>query len=281
MIQRFHRALACAVTSAVLLLVAASAVHATPPERAAMSRPLTKRQIGRVFTLGFCHYDSDADSFALLFNADQEWICRELPNGQPGSCGWDFAAPCPITDQYAARPAATHYSVRPNLYGEESVWGWDHVWTSGSAAHGVQSVECQRSSATTCNDDLIKAYFIGNRSGMFEIDGGIVQHTRPAVVSAVVDIAHAGYYPGSNDLTIAIQIMDDDGAWFDAVQQTYTSELADRVYTLQTLVDPGNAVRLQVRSSGVAYEYSYALHDAMLYVETCIPDESNPGHCSE
>jgi hypothetical protein len=202
------------------------------------------------------------------------------------------------------------------------------AWTSGAALYGVQRLECTR--RHTPVDVLypgeivrgldVPAFDCGGMSAraavLGEIDGGVVEHVRPALVRGQVSLRihnSAGAAsvaartqtrrPGggrgtpqlgttasgaamsapkgrSLTVTLAIQVFS-SGAWVDHKTSSFSATGLRALQEIEDQIPPGLDVRLQVRGMTCQYGISegYEIADARIQVETCIPDQSDPNSC--
>jgi hypothetical protein len=250
----------------------------------------------RETTLPLCEWGSGARSFFQFFYPNQEqqdaqepadWAC--FTSWQPDTCTFT-AGPDP-------RPTNASYAVAPRAH-----YGANLQWPDGSTAHNVWSIGCAASSAAGSSaDTVVGSTFEGDPWGgtmctfappwpqsrktlLAELVGGDVEHIRPALVRAQL---FAGYYADagarniSGDLVLALQVFGDQG-WTDFKTITRTTGPQPAFYELEATVPAGSAVRFQLRGTqlcGDQYGDGYDIRSMRILVETCIPDQNNPGSC--
>jgi hypothetical protein len=128
--------------------------------------------------------------------------------------------------------------------------------------------------AHDCGDALAHAVILT------DIDGGVVEHVRPASVRGQVLLRVDNQSPEGRSVTLAIQVFS-NGAWVDHTTTQFASTGTLTLHEVQDHVSPGMDVRLQVRVTNCERGFAggYVIADARIQVETCIPDQSNPGSC--
>lgn len=272
-------------------------------------------------TLPVCDWSDPARSYQQLLVPTQggsgAWQCLELPVQQ--LCR--FQAGRPVSPMYTlihAGPSA------PTM-----------AWTSGAALYGVQRLECTSSHTATPVDVLYPGELVkGLDAPVFEcgatpagavviteLDGGTVEHVRPALVRGQVSLrihnaaGSLGLSAGAGSaatrsrgsggghgesrlatmagaaaappprghsvmVTLAVQVFS-NGAWVDHRTTTFAATGRRALQEIDDQVVPGLDVRLQVRGMTCQYSISegYEIADARIQVETCIPDQSDPGSC--
>jgi len=174
----------------------------------------------------------------------------------------------------------------------------DLAWDSGAALYGLTTMVCARTGTSV--DRLVAGEEIagfnmagsGSCSGLpaqtvvlAEVDGGTVEHVHPAAVRGEVIIAFndAAVSTRTLPVTLALQVFDGT-AWVDHKAVTFNAtDALDLLqpHAIDDLVDPGFDVRLQIRGTTCDDNVveSYRIPSARIQVETCIPDQSNPGSC--
>jgi hypothetical protein len=117
-----------------------------------------------------------------------------------------------------------------------------------------------------------------------ELVGGDVEHIRPALVRAQLNAGYNAYSGPRNisgDLVLALQVYGEHG-WEDFKTVTRTTGPQPALYEVESIVPEGSSVRLQVRGAQSCqdqYGDAYDIRSMRILVETCIPDQSNPGTC--
>jgi hypothetical protein len=285
--------------------------HQASLTQASISGPCSA--LGVVFlrenTLPVCDWGDPARSYQQLIHNAQggpgAWQCVNVPTVRP----------------------CTFMNGKPtnNIYGLVATTNETTMsWANGAAIFGVLRLECVSSQTTAPVDTLrfgdvlrglgVPASCTGSPSReavLGEVDGGVVQHVRPATVrgQAVLRI-HNGAgaalvrrkpgsgggaalrsgrsevvgqsFPRGHSTTVilAIQVLT-NGTWVDhAVAPVLIAGGAVHL-EVQDQVAPGMDVRLQIRGVTCQFESpeGFEIHDARIQVETCIPDQSNPGSC--
>jgi hypothetical protein len=272
-------------------------------------------------TLPVCDWSDSARSYQQLLVPTQggsgAWQCIELPVQQ--LCRFQGGRPVsPMYTLIHAGPSA------PTM-----------AWASGAALHGVQRLECTSSHTTTPVDTLYPGELVKGLDApefecgatpagavvLTEVDGGTIEHVRPALVRGQVSLrihnaagssalsagaarpatrsggsggghgeSHLGAMtriaaaspPRGRSLTVtlAVQVFS-NGTWVDHSVATFAATGRRVLQEIDDQVPPGMDVRLQVRGMTCQYGISegYEIADARIQVETCIPDQSDPGSC--
>jgi hypothetical protein len=237
---------------------------------------------GRESSLPLCtwgHYSEESSFQRFLWDFEENWYgawtCRIGDVHHDDTCTFGGAPDYkPTNAQYALGPRN-----QPDNYTA------DLVWPDGSALYGVWGIGCMSSGASGGADDILTS---SNVEGGFGdefafVDGGTVEHVRPGLVrgSVMMMLPPGGYLPRKEgDLVLAIQIYGDNG-WEDFATRTFTVETTLTTFEVEAVVPELTDVRLAVRADatrghlGVGYD----LRDARIFVETCIPDQNQPGTC--
>jgi hypothetical protein len=240
------------------------------------SAPATCFDAGVVFlrenTLPICDWGDPARSYLQLI---------QTSDGQPGAfecVNLTIGASCTIRN---GRPRDAIYW----LLGPDTM-----AWANGGALYGVREFACTLNRTGTPVDHLIEQSIVGldaveacstepaHAAVLTELDGGVVEHVRPAAVrgQALLRVDNSSPAGRSATATLAIQVFT-NGAWIDHAITQFPITGTLTLYEVQDEVSPGMDVRLQVR--GTTCEGGDVLADARIQVETCIPDQSNPGSC--
>jgi hypothetical protein len=246
----------------------------------------------RETTLPLCEWGTGSRSFHQFLG----WIGQDEPIGWTCAAGGGTEDSCTFSGAPDFRPTNPSYGLgtRTDYY-----WFGDLVWSDGHAAYGGWGISCvYNSSSTAVKDTVTKSSFEGmswNGSAcqglttltratvVAELAGGDVEHIRPAIVRAQANMGYYSYagprYP--NDLVLAIQVYGSSG-WEDFKTVTRTTGAQPALYEVEATVPEGSSIRLQVRGTqGCQNHYGdgYDLRDLRIQVETCIPDQNNPGNC--
>ncbi len=248
----------------------------------------------RESTLPLCEWGpSDRSLHEFLRGHDQDnpavWTCQ-AGGGGDDSCSFEG-------EPGAYRPSNATYWLAPRDQG--SHYSDNFVWPDGSAAYGGWGLGCARNTSSSVIDTVTRANFEGiawngdncqpvgkvaSATVVAELVGGDVEHIRPAIVRVQANI---GYYQFSgparpqNDMVLAIQVYGDSG-WQDYATATRTTGKQPAWHEFEAAVPAGSFVRLQVRGMQNCvnhYGDSYDLRALRIQVETCIPDQNNPGNC--
>jgi hypothetical protein len=165
------------------------------------------------------------------------------------------------------------------------------AWTNGAALYGVREFACRRTTSSV--DDLLEQSVVGQLDvpddcggvpahpvALTDVDGGVVEHVRPAMVRGEALLRVGNDSPPGRSVTLAIQIFN-NGTWVDHQTMQVASTGTLTRYEVQDQVSPGEDVRLQVRGATCegGFVHDYVIADARIQVETCIPDQGNPGTC--
>jgi hypothetical protein len=200
-------------------------------------------------------------------------------------------------DAAQQRPTNAHYQLmvrNPNVV----PWG-DLQWPDGTALHdNFWGMGCERTADGTGRDrvqwnivagalgpDDCNLFFpLGPTSPLVEVDGGTVEHVRPAAVRGQVMISGApidGFFPGQPHVVVVAVQWFDGHAWVDSATTSHSVNFQQQLFEVETVLPPGTDVRLQVRGTPICYGdfTTYDIRAARIQVETCIPDQSDPGSC--
>jgi hypothetical protein len=246
-------------------------------------------QIGRLRRLPFCGIGPEAESPA----PHPSWACIDswgdghLPTD---FCSWSNGRPL-------GRPGDGFYK-----------WGnqWDMirddlVWDDGTSLFEVLFSGCRNDWSSTTQDFSAETYVLGRlasssgtqlRRVLGHIQGGFVEHVRPAYVEAQVSVYRRQFIAlpwevmNPNDLTLAIQVLGNNG-WQDVVTRTFTSGPPPnfQAFSINGYVPELTDVRLEIRSRVSRQPFEehagYSVREGAMFVETCVPDAGNPGECLE
>lgn len=255
--------------------------------------------------LPLCEWGQSERNFWDQFirqDADQtwQWTCLDgSTRARDPETGNYLNDTCSFAGPPANRPTDAAYGLVPRDYWENYTSNLE--WPDGTAAYGGWGMRCERNSSNAAVDTVVSSTFegmswngsscpqwpnAGNRSTLIaELVGGDVEHVRPAVVRALANIgypAYAGPRNISGDLVVAIQVFGSSG-WEDFKTIARTTGPQPSLYELEATVPEGSFVRVQVRGTqkchGVQYGDGYDIRSLRIQVETCIPDENNPGTC--
>jgi hypothetical protein len=250
----------------------------------------------RETTLPLCEWTPGPRSFVQFFYPTQEQ--QELQEPATWAC-WIGSRPdtCSLTDAPNYRPTNSSYFLGPRDH-----YGADLLWPDGSNARNVWGIGCAAGSpASSLTDVVIGSVFEGdawngNACGLTalpasretllaELVGTDVEHVRPALVRAQVTAGYNSRLGARNitgDLVLAIQVFGEQG-WADVHAVAHTTTPQQAHYEVETFVPAGSAVRLQVRGTRKChyedYGDGYDIRSMRILVETCIPDQNNPGTC--
>lgn len=251
---------------------------------------------GREHSLPLCDWTSDERSLVqFMFDQDETWQCTSMADRS--ACTWSGYVPA--TSRYWFHPRRDPRWQDDTYYR----YGLDLVWPDASSLRGTWSMSCQRpvrrrgepppipgrhvvlgsvvegrvvEGAPICTGSIPSTDVI-----VAEVDGGTVEHIRPGYVRGSVQIARSSYWAQLDDLRVVIQGRV-DGQWQDLATRAAATTLAPETYAVEALVPELTDVRLQVRGKvrcNAPYGTGYDVRDARLFVETCVPDVSNPGAC--
>jgi hypothetical protein len=261
----------------IAAIAASSTVHGEPLTKRAPTPAPLPLLYGRENSLPLCEwgYYEDARSFMGFITGGQgwgDWTCK-LP-GVPGqdTCGFSGAP------DY--KPTNAHYLL--SVRDQADNYNGNLEWPDGSALYSVWGIQCGGGGAGP--RDIVERTNIEGGVGhvLAYVDGGVVEHVRPALVRGTVKIAlPPNYLPRlANDLELAIQVYGDNG-WEDVETTIGTVEKKVRTFEVSAYVPELSDVRLAVRadSSRGALGAGYDVRDARIFVETCIPDQNDPGSC--
>jgi hypothetical protein len=256
-------------------------------------------------TLSLCEWGQGERSFYDQFIRSSEempprWMCSLGLSRHPQTGDWqnhwcNFAGPPDV------RPTDATYSLLP--FDFPRYYTADMEWPDGSAAYSGWGVACSRaSSSSPVSDNVVSSTFEGkslNDSAcpawpnqgrrpllVAQVVGGDVEHVRPAIVRALARVGFnttGGPQVVADDLVLAIQVFGTNG-WEDIATVTRTTSVEPKNFELEATVPEGSFVRMQLRGSklclgGYREGAGYDVRSARIQVETCIPDQSNPGHC--
>lgn len=297
--MRFRVIFAIATVSAAIRPTPVGAIPAentTPTQIMTQAAPsLLYGVYGRENSLPLCDWSTGERSLLQFIVGDQStgdrglWTCRAADSRSEDSCSWSNGAP--TNASYAIVPRDQHNHFMDDL-----------AWPDGSGAYGLWSMSClsrrargplARKVASTNIEGQV-APWAEVCSGLLDptpyydviladVDGGTVDHIRPGLVRGTVTIAMPPRYMTrvADDLEIAIQALT-EGQWQDVAVTVATAETWLQTLEVQATVTELTDVRLQVRGLtrcqdqlGVGYD----LRDARIFVETCVPDQANPGVC--
>jgi hypothetical protein len=82
-------------------------------------------------------------------------------------------------------------------------------------------------------------------------------------------------------VTLALQTLSASG-WKDYATVQRVASATPSLIELTANIAPGSEVRLQIRATGlcfIQFDQVYDLRSARIQVETCVPDQTNPGSC--
>lgn len=264
-------------------------------------------------TLPLCDWGDPGRSYEQLVHDAQ---------GGPGAWQCVDAASAQRCVFQNGKPTSSVYGLIPATSGEPTI-----RLANGSALYGVQRLECISSHSSAPSDtlhpgDLVRGLGVppfdcsglpGHAATLIEIDGGAVQHVRPALVRGQATLrihnsagtraagvatqvsremvqvsqpdaiaASAGTPPKGRNIAVilAVQVFGNNG-WVDHTIKQFTVAGKPTLLEIQDQIEPGTDVRLQVRGTTCQYASpeGYDIRDARIQVETCIPDQSNPGAC--
>ena len=165
------------------------------------------------------------------------------------------------------------------------------AFANGAALHGVRHFVCGRNGTSV--DSLLEQSLattapnactpFGTLTGaLSEVDGGVVEHVRDALVRgrAGIRIDNDTFSTGNTRGALAIQVFN-NGAWVDHAVTRFLIKHTLSIFEIEDMVPPGMDVRLQVRGEECSQfiHYGFVVAEARIQVETCIPDQSNPGTC--
>ncbi len=288
-----------------------------PGPRPRPDRPRPKPQIPgyvlfkgayyRETTLPLCEWGQGERSFLYQFirvdgrSEAWPWTClgADCYDEETGSY---LNNTCSFSGPPGDRPMDAAYTLAPLDYWEQ--WYADLDWSNGTAAYGGWFIKCARNpSSVAVTDTVVQSVFEGvpwndgsvcpgwphqgRQSRLIaELVGGDVEHVRPAIVRALATIGHYESHGGTrnlpNDLVLAIQVFGSSG-WEDFKTLVYTTSTQPSLYELEATVPEGSSVRVQVRGTEECIGFSngdgYDIRSLRIQVETCIPDENNPGNC--
>lgn len=219
------------------------------------------------------------------------WTCN-LGRAENGS--WNDKC---TFDAASGRPTNAHYQLMvrdPNIdpYGSLQ-------WPDGSALHdNFSGMGCERTDDGTGRDrvqwnivagalgpdDCLLFFPVNPTSPLVEVDGGTIEHVRPAAVRGQVMISGApfdDFFPGQSHVVVVAVQRFDGHAWVDSATTSRAVSFQQQLIEVETVLPPGTDVRLQVRGTPICYRdfITYDIRAARIQVETCIPDQSNPGSC--
>jgi len=253
---------------------------------------------GREHSLPMCDWTTPDRSLYFQFmydNYDETWVCTSMADRS--SCTWSGYEPA--TSRYWFHPRRDPRWQGDTYYRH----GLDLVWSDASSLRNTWSMSCERPvrrkgmPAPVPGRHLVLGSVVegkrvegapscgGSVTGIdvivAEVDGGTVEHIRPGYVRGSVQIARSRYWAPMDDLRVVIQ-GHVDGEWQDLETRSATTTLAPETYAVEATVPELTDVRLQVRGKlpcNAPYGTGYDVRDARLFVETCVPDVSNPGEC--
>ncbi len=251
---------------------------------------------GREHSLPICDW-STRDRTLLRFIVDPEEVrygpfsCRKLDGGQD-SCTW--------TGSGAARsPSNSEYRIVPRDI-DSSHYQETFSWPDGSGLYDAYHMQCRRPRRLG-GHQVVSTSVDGQRIPggetcdgfddpspwmdvvLADVDAGTVDHVRTAYVRGSVTLAlgEGEMDRMGDDVELAIQQLV-DGVWRDAAVAVATAEAYQQTVVVEGELEPLADVRLQVRGRyrcfGQGY-VGYDIRDARIFVETCVPDQSNPGEC--
>lgn len=213
------------------------------------------------------------------------WTCT-------GDGPWDGRWNDTCTLDANGRPTNASYylSVRDrNVY-----WTGDLSWPD-VAFYGSWGMSCERIPSQSTDrvvDHVLDGRVIGgtcagtnptSQSLLAQIDGGTVEHVRPALVRGLVTLGGNWWDTQGQVITatLALQVFGDQG-WVDYAVSHGNVTTEKHAYEVAAYVAPGTDVRLEVRASTPCHtrdSETFDMTSARLQVETCIPDQSSPGSC--
>jgi hypothetical protein len=269
-------------TSAIIAAIGGLLPSLATADNMSIAPRLGGKTFQREHRLPLCEWAPDRDNMRQVmhsFDVDNVyWYCK---NGQ-SQCDWT-----------GTRPSNSSYRVAGSYYDDPYFYGGEMTWPDGTKLYSTWGVGCTK--AAQGDRDIVTSHMLQGHiitwptppgaphvpSVLADVDGGIVEHLRAAKVLAIVQLGRDPVYQYrvENDVVLAIQVAT-PGGWEDVATQSFTSEGSLQTFRLETHVEPGEAVRLQVRGTwriaGNQLGTGYELRDARLLVETCIPDQSNP-----
>lgn len=84
-------------------------------------------------------------------------------------------------------------------------------------------------------------------------------------------------------VVLAVQTQNDAGNWVDAatLETPALEKNTNAVIPMEVdaYVDPATPVRMELRSGGLANMPNFVVSAARFFVQECVPDQNNPGHC--
>lgn len=254
--------------------------------------PVVTHQFGAYFrehSLPLCEWGTGERSMWNLI-VDPEygdygaWTCTAAGKPWDDSCTHGGAPDFkPLDALYTLHPRDQPNNYTAVLQWPDSsalydVWGVRCRSVPGGADYvDTSTVEGRTVPGSTCS---LKSPL--RRVVLAEVDGGVVEHVHAAMVRGRVRLGAPGMLPrGANDVTLAIQTYGMTG-WADLSTAPVTTTSSIGTYELWGMAAPGVSIRFQVRGSIRCNEHlglGYDVRDARLQIETCIPDQSNPGAC--
>jgi hypothetical protein len=251
---------------------------------------------GREHTLPLCDWTTEERSLLQFIDgANETWVCTSVADGQP--CTWSVYEPSSARYWF-------HPRREPRWQGDTSYpWAMDLSWPDGSALYGAWNMTCDLPfhikgepapipGRHRVVNSTVEGYVVPGTPGcsgtdpstfviLAEVDAGTVEHIRPGYVRGSVQIARSRYWDPNDDLRVVIQGRV-DGQWQDLATTYASTTTAPETYAVEALIPELTDVRLQVRGRircNARYGTGYDLRDARIFVETCVPDQSNPGAC--
>jgi hypothetical protein len=241
---------------------------------------------GYTHNLPICEWGSTADASLAAFVLPMgEFTCAESLSSSDDSCTFT-----PLKGPLPVRPDESRYVVRPRMGVN------DMVWSDGSELRSPTRMQCERMrrDADSPSRDVVTQNIVrgveapGRTCGTREsaavilanVSGGTVEHIRPGLVRGRVDVRLFLMAVRPDDLALAIQVYD-GSEWVDYATEIATTQKTLGTFEVEAFVPESTDVRLQVRgcTEGASRVPEYDLRRAEIFVEQCIPDQSDPGHC--